>query len=181
MCHTRKRPTQDQLIDRVSGSLKSRFVAKDLKIWNTESIANTHAEVPGMIAFKLVLARANLKIRKQSSTDYDVAFMQAFTFKDLGMDEIVVRWWDYRERIWKYGFLEGPIYGQQICMRIWKITHGEHLERLGFREVQNQKAVYYHSKLDIVCLCHVDDPWFDIGLGEDNQYLLEDQEKNQEK
>jgi len=181
MCHTRKRPTQDQLIDRVLGSLKSRFVAKDLKIWNKESVANTHAEVPGMIAFKLVLARANLKIRKQSSTDYDVAFMQAFTFEDLGMDEIVVRWWDYRKKIWKYGFLEGPTYGQQICMRIWKITHGEHLERLGFREVQNQKAVYYHSKLDIVCLCHVDDPWFDIGLGEDNQYLLENQEKNQEK
>ena len=41
---------------------------------------DTHAEVPGMIAFRLSVARANLRRRRISSTDYDVAFMQCFNF-----------------------------------------------------------------------------------------------------
>ena len=77
------------------GSLKSRFVARDLKIWSKGSIANTHAEVPGMIAWRLIIARADLSRR---------------------------RWYDYRTKTMKYGFLEGPTYGMQVCMKIWKLT-----------------------------------------------------------
>ena len=83
MCHTRKRPTPAQIKGTILGSLKSRFVAKDLKIRNKKSIANTHAEVPGMIAWRLIIARADLSRRRQPSTNYDVAFMQSFTFADL--------------------------------------------------------------------------------------------------
>ena len=173
MCHTRKRPTPEQLEAALLGSLKSRFVAKDLKIWNKESIANTHAEVPGMIAWRLIIARADLSRRRQSSTDYDVAFMQAFTFADLQMADVLVRWYDYRTKKMQYGFLEGPTYGMQVCMKIWKLTHGEHLKKLGFKEACNQRAVYYHAELDIVIICHVDDPWIDVGLGAENEHLTD--------
>ena len=173
MCHTRKRPTPEQIKAAILGSLKSRFVAKDLKIWNKESIANTHAEVPGMIAWRLIIARADLSRRRQSSTDYDVAFMQSFTFADLQMADVLVRWYDYRTKTMKYGFLEGPTYGMQVCMKIWKLTHGEHLKKLGFKEACNQRAVYYHAELDIVIICHVDDPWIDVGLGAENEHLTD--------
>ena len=83
MCHTRKRPTPEQIEADILGSLKSRFVAKDLTIRNKEPIANTHAEVPGMISWRLIIARADLSRRRQPPTDYDVAFMQSFTFDDL--------------------------------------------------------------------------------------------------
>ena len=59
-------------------------------------------------------------------------------------------------------------------MRLWKLTHGQHLEALGFKEACNQKSVYYHQQLDILIICHVDDPWIDIGLGKDYEHL-EDQ------
>lgn len=176
MAHTRKRATPEQLDNGQPGSLKSRFVAKDLKVWNKMEAAETHADVPGMIAFRLSCARANLKRRRISSTDYDVAFMQSFSFKDFGMTEILVRWYDYREQCWRYGFLEGPTYGMQVAMKLWKITHEQNLFKLGFREAYNQKAVYWHEKLDILMICHVDDPWIDVGLGEEHCHITDQEE-----
>lgn len=136
----------------------------------------THAEVPGMVAFKLAIARADLKYRRASSTDYDVAFMQAFNFKDFGMTDVLVKWYDYREKKWKYGFLEGATYGMQVCMRLWKMTHGQHLSKLGFKEVMNQRAIYYHAELDILIICHVDDPWIDVGLGKEHDQLTNERD-----
>ena len=78
--------------------------------------------------------RGRFEQKKQSSTDYDVAFMQSFTFADLQMADVLVRWYDYRTKTMKYGFLEAPTYGMQVCMKIWKLTHGEHLKKLGFKE-----------------------------------------------
>lgn len=176
MAHTQKRPTPEQEAENQPGSLKSRFVAKDLKVWFKEDMRNTHAEVPGMLAFRLSCARANLRRRRISSTDYDVAFMQAFSFKELGVSDILVKWYDYREKTQKWGFLEGPTCGQQICMRLWKLTHGQHLAELGFIESKNQGAVCYHPELDMLMLCHVDDPWIDIGLGKENEHITEQKE-----
>ena len=34
-------------------------------------------------------------------------------------------------------------------------------------------AVYYHAELDIVIICHVDDPWIDVGLGAENEHLTD--------
>jgi hypothetical protein len=171
LAHTRKRPTPEQVASDHQGSLKTRMVAKDLKVWNKESIADTYAAVPGMIAWRLVVARANLKRRKESATDYDVAFLQGYSYAELGLSEVLVRWYDHRQQEWHYGFLEGPAYGQQVCMQIWKRTHGTYLEQcLGFRELVNQQSVYRNSELDINILCHVDDPWIDVGLGADDNY-----------
>ena len=158
MCHTRTRPAPEQIKANVLGSLKSRIVAKDLKIWSKESIVNTHAEVLGVIARKLITARADLSRRKQSSTNCDVAFMQSFTFADSQMTDVLIRQYDYRTKTMKYGFLEGPTCEMQVCMKIWKLAHGEHLKKLGFKEACNQRAVYCHAELDIVVICHVDDP-----------------------
>ena len=173
MCHTRKRPTPEQIKAAILGSLKSRFVAKDLKIWDKESNANAHAEAPGMIAWRLIIARADLSRRRQSSTDYDVAFMQSFTFADLQMADVLVKWYDYRTKTMECGFLEGPTYDMQVCMTIWKLTHGEHLKKLGFKEACNQRAIHYHAELDIVITCHVGDPWIDVGLGAENENLTD--------
>ena len=41
---------------------------------------------------------------------------------------------------------------------------------MGFRELVNQQSVYKNSELDINILCHVDDPWIDVGLGADDNY-----------
>jgi hypothetical protein len=178
LAHTRKRPTPEQEEAELEGSLKTRMVAKDLKVWNKESIADTYAAVPGMIAWRLVVARANLKRRKESATDYVVAFLQGYSYAELGLSEVLVRWFDHRAGAWEYGFLEGPAYGQQVCMQIWKRTHGTYLiECLGFKELVNQQSVYRNEELDINILCHVDDPWIDVGLGGEEQYagLSQDQ------
>ena len=58
-------------------------------------------------------------------------------------------------------------------MKIWKLTHGEHSKRLEFKEDCNQRAVYYHAELDIVIICHVDDPWIDVGLGTENEHFTD--------
>ena len=176
IAHTRKRPTPEKELAGLLGALKSRMVAKDLKVWNKESIADTYAAVPGMIAWRLVIASINLRMRKQSATDYDVAFLQGYTYKEVGMSEVLVRWFDYRKHVWMFGFLEGPAYGQQVCMQIWKLTHGTYLTKaLGFKECVNQQSIYRNSELDINIICHVDDPWIDIGLGDQYEGKSQDQ------
>ena len=91
----------------------------------------------------------------------------------LQMAGVPVRWYDYRTKTVKYGFLEGPTYDTQVCMKLWKLTHGEHLKKLGVKEACNQRAVYYHAGLDIVIICHVNDPLTDVGLGAENEHLTD--------
>jgi hypothetical protein len=167
VAHTRKRPTPEQESEQVPGSLKSRMVAKDLKVWNKEPIERTFAATPGMIAWRLNIANTDLAVCRESATDYDVAFLQGYSYKELGMPDVLVRWKDYRDgNKVVYGFLEGPAYGQQVCMYIWKLTHGTYLvEGLGFSELCNQQSVYRHRELDITILVHVDDPWVHVGPG----------------
>ncbi len=62
LAHTRKRPTLEQEATDHKGSLKTGIVAKDPKVWNKESISDTYAALHCMIAWRLVVARANLKM-----------------------------------------------------------------------------------------------------------------------
>ena len=178
MAHTRKRTTPEQDKNNEEGTLKSRMVAMDLKVWNKEPIEHTHAAVPGMLAWRLNIANADLRRSRESATDYVVAFLQGYSYAELGMAVVLVRWKDYRDGgKFKWGFLEGPAYGQQVCMFIWKLTHGTYLcQALGFKELCNQRSVYRNAELDITILCHVDDPWIHVGLGDlDCSEMTQDQ------
>ena len=45
------------------------------------------------------------------------------------------------------------------------------MKKLGFKEVCNQRVVCYHAELDIVIICHVDDPRVDVRLGAEDEHL----------
>ena len=63
------------------------------------------------------------------------------------MADVLVRWYDYITKTMKYGFLEGPTYGMQVCMKIWKLTHGEHLKKLGFKEARQSEVIWPRCRM----------------------------------
>ena len=82
---TRKRPTPEEIACGVSlGVFKARLVCKDLKCWHRMAPEETYAPVPGLLAFRLLMAayRCNASMSRISTTDFSQAFLQADEYAD---------------------------------------------------------------------------------------------------
>ena len=74
---TRKRVTPEQAAQGITkGTLKARLVAKDLKSKRKLPEEETFAGVPGMEAWRLIIAAYDHKKHHISSTDFDTAYLQ---------------------------------------------------------------------------------------------------------
>jgi len=156
MSYSRKRPELDS--GEQEGKAKARLVAMDLKIFNTKPKTSTYAGTPTAEGARLIIASVDLKKGdKVSSSDFDTAFLQAFSWKDGRL--MLIKYWDPFLDCWVYEWIDGAMYGMQEASLDWKETLCYRLTtEMGFKEVANLQSVYHHPERKITVPVHVDDP-----------------------
>ena len=156
---TRKRVTPEQAAQGISkGTLKARLVAKDLKSRRKLPEEETFAGVPGMEAWRLIIASYNHETDRISTTDFDTAYLQT---PPNGKLILTKRRCPFTNR-WIYEDCTGVMYGMQTGGCEWKgdITHKLTADQygFGFKELKNVSSVFYNAERDIIISIHVDDP-----------------------
>ena len=141
-----------------AGVAKARLVAKDLKVIKKKAKTMTYSPTPSAEAFRLVVASTKYKLgHKLSSSDFDVAFLQSFKWKDGKL--VLISYYDAFLGHDVYEWISGVIYGMQEGGADWHNTLAYRLTtELGFKEVRNMESMYHHSEQQLTIPCHVDDP-----------------------
>jgi hypothetical protein len=156
---TRKRVTPEQAAQGITkGTLKARLVAKDLKSKRKLPEEQTFAGVPGMEAWRLIIASYEHGKHHISTTDFDTAYLQT---PPNGKVLLTKRRCPITGK-WIYENCHGVIYGMQDGGCEWKgdITHKLTADEyeFGFVELKNVSSVFYNAEKDIIVSIHVDDP-----------------------
>ena len=110
-------------------------MAKDLKARHKLDPALTHADTPGAVAFRLLMATFDKNTHRISSTDFDCAYLQSSDRPQA--DWILIQFWHPVMKKWVVVGLRGVIYGEQRSTSEWKTTLTEYLKSQGFIELVN--------------------------------------------
>ena len=109
LSYTTKRPSEEQLLaGEIEGKHKARLVAMDLKKRNPKDKLDVYAAVPPMEVIRLILASYRHETEEMSSTDLDVAYLQAHKWAN---KLILICYWDMFKKEWIYEWIDGVIYG----------------------------------------------------------------------
>ena len=141
-----------------AGVAKARLAAKDPKVIKKKAKTMTYSPTPSAEAFRLVVASTKYKQgHKLSSSDFDVAFLQSFKWKDGKL--VLISYYDAFLGHDVYEWISGVIYGMQEGGADWHNTLAYRLTtELGFKKVRNMESMYRHSEQQLTIPCHVDDP-----------------------
>jgi hypothetical protein len=137
---------------------KARLVAKDLKARRKLPDTSTYAAVPAMYGVRLLIAAADGRAHIISTTDFDVAYLQAENRADEDT-WLLIKYRDPKTGEWVYVWLMGCIYGEQQAGKSWKDSLCHKMVMVGgFKEVLNMENMYYHPIWRVAVAIHVDDP-----------------------